>query len=94
MLETNKIDLKSTMKIIKDFGFLVDNSPIIISFENHLFTVNEYKYFINAMEESGLTFLMADKLNKENEYQYSNLKNTIILRMNFTKNDINLEVTP
>ena len=68
MLETNKIDLKSTMKVINDYGFLVDDSPIIITFENHLFTVDEYKYFIKAMEESGLTFLMADTLNTPNVY--------------------------
>ena len=56
------------MKVINDYGFLVDDSPIIITFENHLFTVDEYKYFIKAMEESGLTFLMADTLNTPNVY--------------------------
>ena len=41
------------MKIINDFAFIVTDSPLIINFENHLYKVNEYKYFIKAMEESG-----------------------------------------
>ena len=60
--------MKSTLKIINKYGFIVDDSPIIITFENHLFTVNEYKYFINSLEESGLTFLMASDLNDVNIY--------------------------
>ena len=47
---------------------MLDDSPIIINFENHIFTVNDYQYFINALEESGLTYLMASDLNDSNIY--------------------------
>lgn len=42
VLETNKIDLKSVLSIISLYGFVIYDSPILITFENHLYTVEEY----------------------------------------------------
>ena len=33
------------MKIINTYGFILDDSPIIISLENHLYSIDDYKYY-------------------------------------------------
>lgn len=46
------------------------------------------------MEETSINFLMAEDLNNINVYKYSNLKNIVIIRMNFSDDDKNLTVEP
>ena len=58
------------MKIVKDFGFVHNDSPIILDLENHLTTVEEYQYLLSALNESNLNFLMQTDLKDTDAFKY------------------------